>query len=369
MFGFALTFVSTLLLVYIVWRTSSIPRFSEAVPEKVFLYGGILVWVVLAGGRFFGHGEGTAWASLADFIGITITGVLFLVSVCLFPVDLATGFGRYFSSIAPVIRGWAMLGGCLLSVVATIQGVRAPVVMNYEVRLKNLPEALDGTTLVALSDLHLGSVLGASWLESRVAQVQLLQPDIIVLLGDIFEGHGENTEGFAPIFRKLSAPYGVWSVDGNHENHGKTGGSRSTLDGTLIPTLQNELTEPIFGFVLAGRSVSRNHDKTTITPPWNPPTTRPLGGLILLSHFPEDSLGAAQAGVGLMLSGHTHGGQVWPFSLLVGMAQSMLGGRYQVEAMTLLVCRGTGTWGPRMRLWRPSEILHITLRSGDSPCG
>ena len=369
MFGFGLSFISTLLLVYIVWRMSSVPRFSEAVPGKVFFCGGILVWLIIVGGRFFGHVEGSAWASLADFIGITITGVLFLVSVCLFPVDLATGFGRYFSSITPRLRGWAMLGGCLLSVVATIQGVRAPVVINYEVRLKNLPAALDGTTLVALSDLHLGSVLGARWLESRVAQVQPLKPDIIFLLGDIFEGHGENTEDFAPIFRKLSAPYGVWSVDGNHENHGKTGGSKSTLEGIQITTLQNELIEPTPGFVLAGRSVSRNHDKTTITPPWNPPTTRPLGGLILLSHFPEDSLGAAQAGVGLMLSGHTHGGQVWPFSLLVGMAHPMLEGRYQVEAMTLLVCRGTGTWGPRMRLWQPSEILHITLRSGELPSG
>lgn len=369
MFGFSLTVVSTLLLVYIIWRLSSIPRFSDVVPGKIFLYGGIFVWAILAGGRFFGHGEGPAWASLADFIGITITGVLFLVFVCLFPVDLATGFGRYFSGIAPYLRGWAMLGGCLLSVAATIQGVRAPTVINHEVQLNNLPKEMDGTTIVALSDLHLGAVLGPSWLESRVAQVQMLQPDFIFLLGDIFEGHGENTEAFAPIFRKLSAPYGVWSVDGNHENHGKTGGSKSNLDGTQIPTLQNELIEPISGLVLAGRSVPRNHDKATTTPSWNPPRTRPSGGLILLSHFPEDSQGAAQTGVDLMLSGHTHGGQVWPFSLLVGMVQPMLGGRYEVEGMTLLVCRGTGTWGPRMRLWRPSEILHIRLRAGNSPTG
>lgn len=339
------------------------PRLSEAVPNKVFLYGGFLTWIVLAGGRSFGHDRGPSWASIADFIGISLTGVLFLVFVCLFPVDLATGFGRYFSSIAPRLRGWAMLGGCVLSIVATIQGVRPPVVIHDEVQLENLPKALDGTTIVALSDLHLGYVLGPRWLESRVAQVQSLKPDIIVLLGDIFEGHGKNTETFVPVFRKLSAPLGVWAVDGNHENHGKTEESRSSLDGTEIPTLQNEMTQPVPGLVLAGRSVLPNHDAVATTPPWNPSRGNSSGSIILLSHVPEDSQGAAQAGVGLMLSGHTHGGQVWPFSLLVAMAQPMVGGRYEINGMTLLVCRGTGTWGPRMRLWRPSEILRITLRS------
>lgn len=363
MFGYGLTFVSTVLLFYIVWRMSSIPRLREVVPKKVFFWGGVLAWVILVGGRFLGHNGGPSWASIANFIGISLTGVFFLVFVCLFPVDLATGFGRFFPSIAPRLRSWAMLGGCVLSIVAMFQGVRPPVVTNYEVQLKNLPEALDGITLVALSDLHLGSTLGPRWLESRVAQVQTLKPDIIVLLGDIFEGHGENAAAFVPIFQKLSAPLGVWAVNGNHENHGKTANSGSSLGETDISTLQDEMTQLAPGLVLAGRSVQHDHDVVAAPPPWNPSTARPSGGLILLSHFPEDYQSAAQTGVGLMLSGHTHGGQLWPFSFLVAMAQPMVEGRYEIDGMTLLVCRGTGTWGPRMRLWRPSEILRITLRS------
>lgn len=363
MFGIALTSISTLLLAYIVWRMSSIPKLSGVVRKQTFLYGGILVWIILASGRSLGHGSGSPWASTAEFVGITITGVLFLVFICLFPIDLATGFGRFFPHLAPRLRGWAMMGGCVLSVVATIQGIRPPVVSHYEVKLKNMPKALDGTTLVALSDLHLGSTLGPRWLESRVAQVQALKPDIILLLGDIFEGHGENTEAFVSVFRKFSAPHGMFSVDGNHENHGKNRDSKSSLNGTQIPHLQNELTQPIPGLILAGRSVLRSHDEVSTTPPWNPPKDHPSGGLILLSHIPEDSQHAADAGVNLMLSGHTHGGQIWPLSFLVAMVHSKLGGRYEVDGMTLIVCRGTGTWGPRMRLWRPSEILHVTLRS------
>ncbi len=200
---------------------------------------------------------------------------------------------------------------------------------------------------------------------SRVVQVQALKPDIILLLGDIFEGHGENTEAFVPVFRKFSAPHGMFSVDGNHENHGINRDSKSSLNGTQIPLLQKELTQPIPGLILAGRSVLRSHDEVSTTPPWNPPKDHRSGGLILLSHIPEDSQKAADTGVNLMLSGHTHGGQIWPLSFLVAMVHPQLGGIYKVDDMTLLVSRGTGTWGPRMRLWRPGEILHIRLRSGE----
>ena len=83
---------------------------------------------------------------------------------------------------------------------------------------------------------------------------------------------------------------------------------------------------------------------------------------ILLSHTPWEAEKAAGAGVDLMLSGHTHGGQIWPFSLLVGLRYKLLAGYYDVDGLPVIVCRGTGLWGPRMRLWKPGEILHLTLR-------
>jgi len=83
---------------------------------------------------------------------------------------------------------------------------------------------------------------------------------------------------------------------------------------------------------------------------------------VLLSHTPWQAEKAANFGASLMLSGHTHGGQIWPFGYLVRRVYPLLGGRYEVAGMPVIVCRGTGTWGPRMRLWRPGEILRVTLR-------
>jgi predicted MPP superfamily phosphohydrolase len=84
---------------------------------------------------------------------------------------------------------------------------------------------------------------------------------------------------------------------------------------------------------------------------------------VLLSHTPWQADRAARAGAELMLSGHTHGGQIWPFGYLVQTAYPLLAGRYDVDGMPMIVSRGTGTWGPRMRLWHRSEILRVTLHA------
>ena len=90
---------------------------------------------------------------------------------------------------------------------------------------------------------------------------------------------------------------------------------------------------------------------------------RSTGATILLSHSPLQVDQASNSGVQLMLCGHTHAGQIWPFNYLVRRRYPMIAGKYEVNGMTIIVCRGTGTWEPRMRLWYPSEILRITLHS------
>jgi predicted MPP superfamily phosphohydrolase len=206
------------------------------------------------------------------------------------------------------------------------------------VPITGLPPELEGKTLVALSDLHFGATLDEAWLMARVKQVMAERPDIVVLLGDVVEGDSKVDEKFASSLRDLSAPLGVWGVLGNHESHGPV--EKNVND--LSPSDRNgrrvaELTQTLQG--------------------------RPSGiATILLSHAPVGAEFAASRGVSLMLCGHTHGGQVWPFSYLVGLRYPLREGLYTVGGMPVIVCRGTGTWATRMRLWLPGSILRITLR-------
>ncbi len=194
-------------------------------------------------------------------------------------------------------------------------------------------------------------------------QVQSLKPDMILVLGDIFEGHGASPAAYLAGLRSLSAPLGVWAVDGNHETHGGPAATAAALGEPPLRTLRDETAEPAPGLFLAGRRSRSGHGPGAEIPPWNPDGKHAAGAVILLAHVPVAAESAARAGVGLMLAGHTHGGQIWPLSIATRMLNPLLAGRYEIEGMTVLVCRGTGTWGPRMRLWRPGEIMLITLRA------
>lgn len=289
---------------------------------------------------------------------------LFLIFVSLLTVDCITGFGFFLPRSAPKLRGGALIVGGILTVIALIQGMRAPVIENYEVEINGLPDEMNDTVILAMSDLHIGSLFDKKWLEKRVTQVQKEQPDLIVLLGDLFEGHGQPLDELLPILRRLSAPLGVWAVNGNHENHGHNISSTLIKDAGF-QLLNNRWVEIRPGLILAGvdnlhafRRSGRESDLISKTL-----QDKPSGTTILLSHSPRQYEKAARAGVDLMLSGHTHGGQIWPFGYLVKRFYPLFEGRYEVDNMTAIVCRGTSTWGPRMRLWRPSVILRIILRT------
>jgi predicted MPP superfamily phosphohydrolase len=157
---------------------------------------------------------------------------------------------------------------------------------------------------------------------------------------------------------------GVWAVPGNHERYGGYATDGGLFKNDNFQMLLNRWVEVRPGLILAGVE-----DLTA----WagsgaggdiaaRALAGRPPGVTLLLSHTPGQVESAAEAGADLMLSGHTHGGQIWPFGYLVSRFYPLLAGRYAVNSLTVIVCRGTGTWGPRMRLWHPGEILRVTLR-------
>ncbi len=363
MFGTILLSLITLMHIYVFWRACSILFLKRHIPRKFLIGTGLILWTGFFLNRVFGHGGTGILATILEMFGMNWMAILFLMFVSLFTIDLITGFGFLLPRIAPSLRGWALFAGGLLSIIALVQGLRQPVLQEYDVYLSNLPDQMDGKVLVVLSDLHIGSLVGERWLEERIFQVQGQQPDIIILLGDISEGHGHSQEELIPILHRLSAPLGVWAVHGNHESHGRNNTNMSLVKGAGFQILDNSWVKLRSGLVLAGvEDLTANSRSGQNSDPISKAlTNRPSGATILLSHSPLQADKAAKAGVDLMLCGHTHGGQIWPFGYLVEQRYPLLEGRYEVEGMTVIVSRGTGTWGPRMRLWRPGEILRVIL--------
>jgi len=260
------------------------------------------------------------------------------------------------------------VAGVLVSGFAIFQAVRAPAVSEYEVALKNLPKELDGMVLVAVSDLHLGAQRRSEWMAQRVEQINALQPAAVVMVGDQVEDNPLGEPELAAVLRRLKAPRGVWAVTGNHEFYGDVDTTITEFTAGGVRWLRNEKVELAPGLVLAGiddigRTMRGGGEflggLDTVVPADSGVAT------ILLCHIPATRIveGAAARGVDLMLSGHTHGGQIWPFNYLVQRQFPRYMGEYKVGGMDLVVSRGAGGWGPRMRLWQPGEIVKLTLRS------
>ncbi len=352
---------------YIIARLLSIPFVAHHVPP--FLLVPILIFLgasyILA--RVMEHSEvGGAVSHVLEYIGASWVGIFFLVFVSFLAADLITGFGFLLPSLAIQFRTGALIAAAMLVLIAYIQAWRTPVVTEYEVKMRGLPPASDGTVMVVASDMHLGSMLGHRWATARAAQFNALEPDLLILAGDIFEGEKETHAGWLPTLQRFRAPLGVFVVTGNHEFYAGPEPIIALLRQGGFRVLRDEHTEILPGLVIAGvddvsfRKGGRRDQALAMDEAF---ANRPPGATVFLSHTPILAEHAAQLGAGLMLSGHTHEGQIWPFKYLVRIAFKLLSGRYEVEGMTAIVGRGTGTWGPRMRLWKRSEILRIILRT------
>ncbi len=367
-FGIILTCIITGLHLYVFARLSSLPLFQQVLGRKVLLGCGVLLWLLFVLGRTLHRQEEGLLTELVGFAGMQWMGSLFLLAVALFAIDCISGFGFFFpQTLVLRLRGAAFICGIILVIIAQVQGLRPPAIEHYKATIKELPADLDGIKIAMISDLHFGEMLiDADWLKARVQQVQALQPDCIVLVGDIFESTPKPAE-LVPILQQLSAPLGVFAVWGNHDimRPGRQEAGAAVLASAGIRLLRNEWTPLANGLVLAGiddLTTAHRHGKTGDTYLPRALANRPAGAAtILLSHTPWLVERAAASGVSLMLSAHTHNGQIWPFSYLARILYPFISGQYVVNDMNLIVCRGTGTWGPRMRLWQRGEISLIRL--------
>lgn len=248
------------------------------------------------------------------------------------------------------------------------------LVVRTEVVLSKLAPAHDGFVVVQLSDLHLGKTLGGDFLRAVVQQVNLLKPDLVVITGDLVDGGVAMLAQDVQVLEHLKSRHGTFFVTGNHEYYAGASDWEKHLRTLGITVLHNQVQairqdgQVVFDLVGIPDETARRMVGDGAAPDLHgslaqreqPADDVPL---ILLAHQPKVIDQAVAEGVDLQLSGHTHGGQMWPFGALVMLDQPYLAGLHQRQQTQIYVSRGTGFWGPPIRLGAPAEISHITLRS------
>ncbi|MDD5071854.1 MAG: metallophosphoesterase [Patescibacteria group bacterium] len=256
-----------------------------------------------------------------------------------------------------------------------------PAIKKITVPINGLSAEWRGKTIAHLSDLHLGEILGNRFLKRVVEKTNSLNPDIIAITGDLFDGLDGNLNSFSGLLGALKAPKGVFYVIGNHEIYLGLEEALGALEETGIRVLDDEMAE-IGGLQVIGVSypgLSLDRFEKNIKNNYDP--EKPA---ILLYHAPVDILSgqangdnprkdiylspytdfsaAKNFGIDLQLSGHTHAGQIFPFNIITGL---IYGGRdyglHRDGDFTLYATSGAGAWGPTMRTGSRSEIVLITL--------
>jgi predicted MPP superfamily phosphohydrolase len=242
-------------------------------------------------------------------------------------------------------------------------------IVDVEVKLGKLPRALDGFTIVQISDLHVGMTIDQAFVQRVVDHANRLSPDLIALTGDLVDGKVSDLRDDVAPLAQLRARHGVFAITGNHEYYSGADAWIAEITRLGARYLRNERVTIGAGdasFDLAGV----DDYSAAGTPGHGEDIAAAVAGrdparaLVLLAHQPRQVKRAALHGVDLQLSGHTHGGQIWPWHYIVRIQQGgLLAGRYDHLGTQLYVTRGCGYWGPPVRLLAPLEITRVILRA------
>ncbi|MET7567947.1 metallophosphoesterase [Streptomyces sp. NPDC005492] len=241
--------------------------------------------------------------------------------------------------------------------------LRGPGVKRVTVPLAKLPRSAHGFRIAVVSDIHLGPLLGRGFAQKVVDTINATQPDLIAVVGDLVDGSVKNLGPAAAPLAELRARFGKFFVTGNHEYFS---GAEQWLEEvrTLgIHPLENARTE-LAGFDLAGVNDLQGESEGQ-----GPDFGKALGdrdttrACVLLAHQPVQIHEAVKHGVDLQLSGHTHGGQLWPGNFIAAAANPTVAGLERYGDTELYVSRGAGAWGPPTRVGAPSDITVVELAS------
>ncbi len=303
--------------------------------------------------------------------GFSAILLLALMQILLDLVTFLPRLVRARQSIVPPRVRYGMAGAALvLAAIGVHEAIRVPPLKDVEVRIKNLPAAFDGYTVLQLTDLHISPLFPAAWTRAVVAGANAANADLVVVTGDLIDGDVAVRTPDVAALRGLRARDGVFVIPGNHEYFFDEPAWMRHFAGLGMRPLENSHAVIERGgarLVLAGLtdlSASRAGYPA-------PDLAKALRGaspgapVILLDHQPRNARAAAAQGVALQLSGHTHGGLIVGLDRIFALANAgFVSGLYDVQGMQLYVNNGTGLWGGlALRLGKPSELTRITLRA------
>jgi predicted MPP superfamily phosphohydrolase len=312
----------------------------------------------------------------------------------MFVLTLVRDLGLLLTWIVATVAGWTFDGlrvqawsaaavpfmATLVSLVGFFNARRTASVVRVDVPIRDLPEGLEGFTIAQLSDIHVGTTIRRGYIQRIVDAVNRLGADMVAITGDLVDGTvAELREHVAPL-ADLRARHGTFVVTGNHEYYAGAHAWIDELRRLGLRVLLNEhvvlQTRNVKGaqtdeealdsaLVVAGVTdyTAVHFDAAHASDPLRalhgaPPLVRTR---LLLAHQPRSAPAAAEAGYQLQLSGHTHGGQFFPWNLFVPLQQPFTAGLHRLREMWVYTSRGTGYWGPPKRFGAPSEITLLRL--------
>ena len=245
---------------------------------------------------------------------------------------------------------------------------KGPSVISQEVYISSLPDEFENFTIAQISDLHVGPTIKINYVEDVLEKIGHVNPDVIAVTGDLVDGSVKHLSKDLQPFKDMIARHGTFFVTGNHEYYS---GVDSWLDETDRLGMTNLINEnrliSRYGkqIAIAGITDFRAHQIKSSHRSNPKKAIQSIGEdvtKIMLAHQPNSIYSVHDAGVDLQLSGHTHGGQFWPFNYPTKLANAYLAGHYDHDGTQVYVNRGTGYWGPPLRIGIPAEISLIRLK-------
>ncbi|MGW9177230.1 metallophosphoesterase [Streptomyces decoyicus] len=265
--------------------------------------------------------------------------------------------------LARAVAAGASLAATAAVGYGTATTLRGPTVKRVTVPLAKLPRAAHGFRIAVVSDIHLGPILGRAHTRRVVETINRTAPDLVAIVGDLVDGSVTDLAPAAEPLRGLRSRYGAYFVTGNHEYYSGAAPWVDHIRELGIHPLENARTE-LPGFDLAGVN-----DVTGQTEQAGPDYDLALGGrdpsraVVLMAHQPVTIHDTVRFGVDLQLSGHTHGGQMWPFTYVAAATNPTIAGLERYGDTQLYVTRGAGAWGPPVRLGAPPDVTVVELAS------